>query len=296
MDLVIGATGLVGQQIALGLSRQGRAVRAVVRGGPRHEKAAPLVSAGVEVVDADLTKPATLPGACAGVETVLCTATSMPHGKDDGLRRVDHEGTLALIGCAERAGARHFVYTSYSGNIRVDSPLETAKRACENRLLSGKMRVTILRPSYFSEVWLSPALGFAPASGRVRIYGSGDAKVSYISLNDVAAFAVAAAAQPANSNAVLEMGGPEPLSQLDVLGIFERAQGQKMEVDRVPLAALEEQHRSATDPLQKTFAALMIAYAKGDEIPGSRETARRYGVTLHSVEEYCASTRKAASA
>ena len=211
MDLVVGATGLVGQQVALGLRRHGRRVRALVRGGKHHEKAAPLLSAGIEIVDADLSKPESLPSACAGVETVLSTATSMPHGKDDGLRRVDHDGTLALIDSAERAGVRHFVYTSYSGNIRVDSPLETAKRACEKRLLSSKMRVTVLRPSYFMEMWLSPALGCDPANGRARIYGTGDAKVSYISVLDVVAFALAVAGKPSHPSAILEMGGPEPL-------------------------------------------------------------------------------------
>lgn len=295
MDLVVGATGLVGQQIALGLRHQGRRVRALVRGGTHHEKSAPLIRAGVEIVDADLTKPESLPTACAGVETVLSTATSMPHGKDDGLRRVDRAGTLALIDSAERAGVRHFVYTSYSGNIRVDSPLETAKRDCEKRLLSSKMRVTILRPSYFMEMWLSPALGFDPANGRARIYGSGDAKVSYISLHDVVAFALAVATNPTHPSAILEMGGPESLSQLDALGIFKRTLGKKVEVDRIPLAALEGQHRSS-DPLEKTFAALMISYAKGDKIPGALETARRYGVTLHSVSESAAIERRAATA
>jgi NADH dehydrogenase len=295
MDLVVGATGLVGQQVALGLLRLGRRVRALVRGGKHHEKAAPLLSAGIEIVDADLTKPESLPAACAGVETVVSTATSMPHGQDDGLRRVDHHGTLALIDSAERAGARHFVYTSYSRNICVDSPLETAKRACEKRLLSSKMRVTVLRPSYFMDTWLSPALGCDPANGRARIYGTGDAKVSYISVPDVVAFALAVAANPSHPSVILEMGGPEPLSQLDAVGIFERSLAKKMELDRVPVATLEQQHRSS-DPLQKTFAALMISYAKGDEIPGAVETARRYRVRLHSVSEYAATFRKAAAA
>jgi uncharacterized protein YbjT (DUF2867 family) len=294
MDLVVGATGHVGQQIALGLRRQDRAVRALVRGGTHHEKAAPLTSVGVEIVDADLTKPETLPSACAGIETVLCTATSMPHGKDDGLRRVDHDGALALIDSAERSGVQHFVYTSYSGNIRADSPLETAKRDCEKRLLSGKMRITILRPSYFMEMWLSPALGFDPASGHARIYGPGDARVSYISLQDVVSFALSAAVTPQDSAVILEMGGPEPLSLLEVVGIFEKTLGKKFELEKVPLAALEEQHRS-TDPLQKTFAALMIGYAKGDVIPDSLETARRYGVRLHTVSDYAATFRKAAA-
>ena len=295
MDLVVGATGLVGQQIALGLCGQGRAVRGLVRGGTSHEKAAPLTSAGVTVVDADLTKPETLPSACVGVETVLCTATSMPYGKDDGLRRVDHDGVLALIDCAERAGARHFIYTSYSGNLRMDSPLETAKRACEKRLLSGKMRVTILRPSYFMEMWLSPALGFDPANGRARVYGPGDAKISYISFQDVVSFALSAAVRPQDSAVILEMGGPEPLSLLEVVGIFEKTLGKKFELEKVPLAALEEQHRSM-EPLQKTFAALMIGYAKGDVIPDSLETARRYGVRLQTVSNHAATFRKVATA
>ena len=295
MDLVVGATGLVGQQIALGLRQRGRTVRGLVRGGTHHEKAAPLIAAGIEVIDADLTKPETLSAACAGVETVLSTATSMPQGKDDGLRRVDHDGTLALIDCAERSGVQHFVYTSYSGNIREDSPLETAKRDCEKRLPASKMRATILRPSYFMEMWLSPALGFDPASGRARIYGSGEAKVSYISFHDVVAFALAVAANPSHPSAFLEMGGPEPISQLNAVATFERLLGRKCELETVPLAALEEQHRS-TDPLQKTFAALMIGYAKGDAIPGSVETARQYGVKLRSVSDYAATFRKAASA
>ena len=295
MDLVVGATGLVGQQIALGLRRQGRAVRGLVRGGTHHEKAASLVSAGVEIFDADLTKPETLPAACAGVETVLCTATSMPHGKDNGLRRVDHDGTCALIDSAERAGVQYFVYTSYSGKIREDSPLETAKRDCEKRLLASRMRATILRPSYFMEMWLSPALGFDPANSRARIYGSGEAKVSYISFHDVVAFALAVAANPKHPSAFLEMGGPEPISQLDAVAVFERLLGRKCELEKVPFAALEDQHNS-TDPLQKTFAALMIGYANGDVIPGGLETARGYGVTLRSVSDYAATLRKATTA
>jgi uncharacterized protein YbjT (DUF2867 family) len=295
MDLIVGATGIVGHQIALGLHQKGRSVRAMVRGGESHEKAQPLLSAGIEVVDADLTKTETLPIACAGIDTIVCTATSMPHGREDGLRRVDRDGVLALMDAAERAGVRHFVYTSYSGNIRVPSPLETAKRDCEARLVAGRLHATILRPSYFMEAWLSSMLGFDAVNGRARIYGSGEAKVSYLSVQDVVAFGVAAAGKSPGKPAFVEMGGPEALSQLEVVRIFEQTLGKKFELDYVPLAALEEQHRSL-DPLQKTFAALMIGYAKGDVIPDRIETAREYGVTLHSVHDYAATLRKAATA
>jgi uncharacterized protein YbjT (DUF2867 family) len=291
--LVAGSTGFVGGEVALRLQQRKHQVRALVRGGTAHSKSRDLQGAGIEVVSGDLTSPETLPAACEGVETVVSTVTSMPTGSNDGLRRVDHEGTMALISAAERAGVKRFVYVSYSGNIREDSPLETAKRDCENRLLQGPMQAVILRPSYFMEMWLSPALGFDPVSGSARIYGSGQAKGNYMSAFDVAEFAVVAASREyEEKNAILEMGGPDELSQLDAVHIFERALGKKMELSFLPTEVIAAQHESS-DPLQKTFGALMLAYSKGDVIPGARALAEEYGITLRSVAEYAASHRHA---
>jgi uncharacterized protein YbjT (DUF2867 family) len=289
--LVAGSTGFVGGEIALRLAQRKLQVRALVRGGAAHPKAKRLQDAGIEIVNGDLTVPETLASACQGVETVVSTATSMPSGANDGLRRVDHDGTLALIAAAESAGVKRFVYVSYSGNIRADSPLETAKRACENRLLQGPLQVVILRPSCFMEVWLSPMLGFDPGNGSARVYGSGEAKISYISAFDVADFAVAAATKPyRDKNTILEMGGPEALSQLDAVHIFEQALGKQVQLNFLPEQAIQEQHGS-TDPLQKTFAALMLACAKGDPISGARALAEEYGIALGSVAEYAAQLR-----
>ena len=290
--LVAGATGFVGGEVALRLQQRKQQVRALARGGLSHPKAKPMQEAGIAVVNGDLTLPETLAAACQGIETVVTTVTSMPTGANDGLRRVDHEGTLALIAAAERAGVKKFVYTSYSGNIREDSPLETAKRACEDRLLAGPMLAVILRPSYFMEMWLSPVLGFDPGNGSARIYGSGEAKGNYISAFDVAEFAVLAAIkQPTSKNTILEMGGPDALSQLEAVRIFEHEFGRPMKLDSVPTTALEEQHRSS-DPLQKTFAALMLGYAKGDVIEDATTLANQYGIMLRSVSDYARRVRQ----
>jgi len=291
--LVIGATGFVGGGVTLRLVKRGHRVTALVRGGGNHEKANALLSAGVEVIGGDLTRPETLALATRNSDTVVCTATSMPSAADDGLRRVDHDGVLALIDAAEQQGIRRFVYVSYSGNIREDSPLETAKRECENRLLASKMEAVILRPSFFMEVWFSPALGFDPAVGSARIYGSGEAKVSYISAANVADFGLAAATRKYSSKStILELGGPEPLSQLDVVRIFEKALNKKVKTDQVPVEALQAQHNSS-DPLQKTFGALMLAYSKGDVVDGAG-LAQEHGISLHSVTEFASSIGKAA--
>jgi uncharacterized protein YbjT (DUF2867 family) len=288
MDLVVGASGFVGGLVARQLRAQGRDVRALVRGGAGHAAASALAAAGAAVLDGDLTDPSSVARACASCETVVCTATAMPNAGGDALRRIDHDGVLDLIAAAEAAGVARFVYISYSSNIRTESPLSRAKRGCEARLESGGMEYVILQPSVFMEVWLGPHLGFDVAGGHVRIYGDGNAAVSYVSGRDVAAFATAAATRPGRLREKVQVGGPEPLSQLEAVAQFERATGRRLARDHVPVSALEAQQRS-DDPLQQAFAALMLGYARGDAIPEARDNAARYGVALTSLADYARS-------
>jgi uncharacterized protein YbjT (DUF2867 family) len=285
MHLVVGATGLVGGVVAQQLRKQACDVRALVRGGAAHQGARALSQAGVSIVAGDLRDPVAVASACRGVDTIVCTATSMPAAGGDALQRVDQDGVLGLITAAERAGVRRFVYTSFSSNIRVDSPLALAKRSCEARLAESSMQSVILQPSFFMEVWLGPHLGFDAARAQARIYGDGKAGVSYVSALDVAAFAVSAATAPGELRDVLQIGGPEPVPQLGAVAVFERALGRSFSLEHVPIQALEVQHQSA-DPLQKTFAALMIACALGDPVTKARQTADRYGVQLTTIEDY----------
>lgn len=293
--LVVGATGFVGGQVARGLREHGTFVRALVRGGASHPKSGELRDGGVDIVDGDVTRPESLASACPGIDTVVSTVTSMPTGANDGLRRVDHDGALALIDAAERAGVNKFVYVSYSGNVDQPSPLASAKRGCEDRLRASAMQAVILRPSYFAEIWLSPALGFDARNATARIYGSGDAKVSYISARDVAAFAVAVVSrEQAVKTTVLELGGPEALSLREAIATFEQATGRAFSVESVPIEALQAQ-LGAPDPVQASFAALAYAYAKGDAIEGARETAARHGIELRSVARLASEVARSAS-
>ena len=68
--------------------------------------------------------------------------------------------------------------------------LAKLKRAAEKRLESSRLDYTVLLPSYFADVWLTPAVGFDVAGGKVRIYGDGKAKGSYVT-GDLHALAAA---------------------------------------------------------------------------------------------------------
>jgi len=136
------------------------------------------------------------------------------------------------------------------------------------------------------EVWLSPALGFDAAAGEARIYGAGENKISFISYKDVAKFAAAVVDNPLAKNSVIELGGPEPLSPLEVVRAAEEAMGKPVVVQHVPEEVLRSQHAAATDLLQKSFAGLMLYYAAGDVIDMT-EARRTLSVErLTSVREY----------
>lgn len=129
-------------------------------------------------------------------------------------------------------------------------------------------------------------MGFDPGGGSARIYGTGESKISYISSANAADFAVALASGSfPEKTGILELGGPEPLSQLDAVRIFEKCQHKRISVEPVPIDALRDQYRS-TDPLQQTFAALMIAYAGGDVVASAAQNAALHHVALQSVADY----------
>jgi len=284
MILVVGATGLVGGRAARALLERRQKVRALVRGGPGRAEGSELRAAGAEVVDGDLARPETLAAACTGAQAVVCTATSFPRAAEEGLEKVDLEGVLALIDAAERASVKRFVYASFSHTLATPSPLTHAKRACERRLRESPMAAVILLPTAFAEIWFTPIVGFDPASGRVRVYGTGEAKTSYISALDVAEIAAVAATRD-EPRASYELGGPEALSLREVVRRYERARGVKLEVESVPLAALEEGYRAAVGPTQKTFAALLLGAAGGSVIPDAKKNADHFGVRLRRVED-----------
>jgi uncharacterized protein YbjT (DUF2867 family) len=288
MILVVGSTGRLGSEIVRQLREQNQPVQALVRKTSDPEKVANLASLGATIVEGDLTDRASLVAACRGVDTVITTATSTAsQTPGDSIPRIDQLGQLQLVEAAMETGVRQFIYMSYSRNIKVDCPLTTAKRTVEYRVIGSGMNYTILRPSYFMEVWLSPFVGFDYPNSQARIYGSGQNPISWISYVDVARFTVMVVNQLAARNAILELGGPDKLSPNEVVKLFEQSGGKAFRVDHVPVEALEGQKAATDDPLQQSFAGLMLSYAQGDPID-MQDALRAFPVTLASVKDYAA--------
>ena len=285
MNLVVGATGVLGTEICRLLKERHRPVIGLVRKSSGEEKKNVLREMGVQLAEGDLKDRSSLEKACLGVDNVLSTATSIVSRQpDDSLITTDRDGHLALIDAAEKAGVRRFVFISFPP-IPLEIPLQTAKRDVEERLKNSKLTYTILQPTVFQEVWLGPHLGFDAASGNVRIYGSGQNKISWISFRDVAKFAVLALENPATENKVIPLGGPEALSALEVVNIFEEVTGRPFKVEHVPEEALRAQYEASTEMTQRSFTGLMLS-CTNETVIDMHDVLRWMPVKLQSVRDY----------
>jgi dihydroflavonol-4-reductase len=111
VDLVTGGTGFVGTHVVRALLARGRAVRCLARRGSRRDNLAGL---DVEIVEGDLTDPASLARAAKGVSTLYHVAADYRlwtrHRRD--LHRSNVDGTENVLRAAADAGVANVVYTS----------------------------------------------------------------------------------------------------------------------------------------------------------------------------------------
>ena len=264
MILVAGATGSLGSEIVQRLLKRGQRVRALVRQTSDRTKVDSLERAGAEIAQGDLKQRDTLDDACRGARVVISTVSMIVTGReDDSFAATDSAGTRQLIDAARAAGAEQFVFVSVDTSRVPDSPLMTAKREVEEYLKRSGLTYTILHPSAFMEVWLGPMLFADTASGTAKVYGEGTHKIRYVATADVAELAVQCVGSPAAINAVIPFGGPEPVSQRDAVKLFEEEFGKPFSVTEIPEQALEAQWKGAENPMEKTFASLMLGVARG---------------------------------
>jgi dihydroflavonol-4-reductase len=111
LTLITGATGFVGAAVARRLAEDGHRLRLLVRANSNRRN---LQGLEAELAVGDLTLPETLPAAVAGCRYLYHVAADYRLWVPDPaeMRRVNIDGTLALLKAAAAAGVERTVYTS----------------------------------------------------------------------------------------------------------------------------------------------------------------------------------------
>jgi NAD(P)H dehydrogenase (quinone) len=225
MIAVTGATGQLGQLVIKHLLNkvEPQQIVALVR---NIEKAASLTSLGVQVRQADYSKPETLESALDGVAKLLLISSS-----EVGQRASQHKN---VIDAAKKAGVELLAYTSL---LHADtSPLALAEEHVETEayLKQAEVPHVLLRNGWYTENYLASV---APALANGGFIGCAkDGKISSAAREDYAEAAAAVLTSEAEQNGkVYELSGDEAYTLSELSALISKKSGKA-----IPYINMEE--------------------------------------------------------
>jgi NAD(P)H dehydrogenase (quinone) len=224
MIIVTGATGRLGRHVIAGLleSVPASEIVAAVR---NPDKAGDLAAQGVQVREADYTKPETLRAALRGADKVLLIS-----GNDlSGGRPAQHR---AVVDAAKAAGAGLLAYTSI---LRAESSalrLAQEHRETERDVRASGLPFVFLRNGWYFE---NQTAALGPAVQHGAILGcAGDGRFASAAIADYAAAAVAVLTGSGHENAVYELAGDTSYTLADLAAEVSEQSGQPVAYNDLP--------------------------------------------------------------
>jgi len=240
MILVTGGTGYVGSRLVQKLVEQGREVRILVRDVAAARKRFP---SGVAFAQGDVTEPATLPAALAGVETVIHLVAIIRERGETTFEKVNYEGTAHIVDAEKAAGVRRHLQMSALGALRDPRfPYHDTKYRAEQYVKASGLDWTIFRPSIIfgpGDQFFSTLAGLAKLPAPFVLPDGGVAKFQPVWRDDVADSFIAALDDPATIGKTYELGGPEIMSYKEMVGVLMDVTGKHRPLLPIPSVLLK---------------------------------------------------------
>ncbi|HTK46408.1 MAG TPA: SDR family oxidoreductase [Gemmatimonadaceae bacterium] len=231
--LVTGASGYVGGRLVAALAQRGERVRCLAR---RPRELESRVARGVEVVAGDVLDPASLERALAGVDTAFYLVHGMGSAHD--FEEEERRGAANFARAALAAGVRRLVYLGGLGTATDLSP-HLASRHEVGRILreSGvptiELRASIILGSgSLSYEMLRALVERLPVLVTPRWVRQ---LTQPIAIEDVIAYLVAAPDAMATGSVVVEIGGPDRVSYVDLMREHAAQRGLRRVIIGVPV-------------------------------------------------------------
>jgi NAD(P)H dehydrogenase (quinone) len=232
--LVYGANSAQGIPVVRRLLSAGYQVRAFVRD---RYKAKSLFAKDMEIVIGTLEDKASLRTASEGIDRVFLVLPLE--------LRFDvavHQGRNAIEAACD-AGIKLLVFNA-STTIPPQATDVTSfeiKRNIEQYIHQSGIPYIILRPPLYMDNLAAPwSLPSIVHQSVVAYPLPSEIKVSWISLDDAAAFAVAALEHPELAGSTFDMGGPEAINGQEIAERFTKALSRPFTYQQIPIAAFEQ--------------------------------------------------------
>ncbi len=265
--LLVGAAGWLGGQIADELLDRGASLRALLRGGKAHAKAAHLSARKAEIAGGDLTDAASLDAAAKGIGVIVSAVQGGPD--------VIVAGQAALAAAGVRNGVRRMIPSDFSVDFRgvttADHLFLSWREEADRLIAAAGMAQTNVFNGAFLEMLTAPFFGMVDTgAARVRFWGSADQLYDFTGTADVARYVAALALDEDAPKGAFEVAG-DTKSPRQIADIFTKASGRTFTLEALgTLAELDAEIASRqavapNDPMQ--WAALqyhrMMASGRG---------------------------------
>lgn len=282
----IGITGATGQlgRLVVGKLKSKVSPDSLVALVRSPEKGADL---GVEIREADYTKPETLETALKGIDTLLLISSS-----EVGQRATQHHN---IIEAAKKGGVKWIVYTSLLHADASTLSLADEHRATEAELKQSGIPHTILRNGWYTENYTGSIQG--ALAGGAFIGSAGEGKISSASRADFADAAVAVLTGEGHEGKVYELAGDEAYTLSDLAAEISRQTGKDIPYKNLPEADYAAALTSFGLPegLAQAIASWDMAASKGDLYDDSRQLSALIGHPTTPLKETVAEALKGAS-
>ena len=226
--LIAGATGYSGSYIAEELLRQNYFVRALTRST---DKLKSLRHAIHEIIEAEITKPATLTGCCNGIDAVI-TTIGITRQKDNlTYMDVDYNGNLNLLKEAEKSGVKRFIYIFIFNAEKIKQlKIIQAKKKFAEVLKQSSLNYCLVNPTgFFSD--MGEFLKMA-SKGRAYLFGKGEHSINPIHGKDLAKVCVSAI--DTNEHEI-NIGGPQVFTHKEIVHTAFHVLNKPVKITRLPL-------------------------------------------------------------
>ena len=225
--LIAGATGYLGHYAALAFKEAGYYTKLLVRNPQKLELQHIYAN---EIVDAEITEPATLQGICTNIDIVF-SSIGITRQKDGlSYHDVDYQGNMNLLKEAQKQGVSQFIYVSvFNGERFQELAICREKERFAQALRTSGLAYRVIRPNgYFSD--MAEYIKMAK-KGRAYIFGDGNNHINPISGKDLAAFCITAFEQPETEP---EVGGPHTFTHNEIAKLAFKASGKPVKITHVP--------------------------------------------------------------
>jgi NADH dehydrogenase len=286
--LVTGGTGFVGPHVVHALRARELPVRVLVRDPRRGSRA---VAWGAELVEGDVTDPASLAAAAGGAAAVV-HLVAIIRGKRADFERVMAQGTRNVVEAAKGAGVGRIVLASALGldeRSKDAVPYFAAKWEMERAVRDSGVDHVILRPSFVfaREGGVLPTFvrlaRYAPVT---PIVGSGRRRLQPIWIDDVAEYYARAVDEPRAVNRTFDVGGPDAVTWNELWERLKRVLGSRRPSLHVPVGLMRAQaaltERLPGAPVTRDQLTMLEL---GDNVVGSPDAVDTFELPLLPLDE-----------